>query len=416
MAKEIKLSDLLKMFNKKGSQFRLTTHREINLVPEIKDEMIKALKLRNLIFFACIIVASASVGVTLFFGTIVGGQSIAINSKTSAIDELSNKIKNYKELSDYLTIRGQVDNIDSTTNNKRMVSRTFDILLAMMPRNEDEIKISTLNIDTTGGSPILRMEAQANAGVEPYIDYRVFDGFQKSMKYLTYDYGRYRDKYDKDIPTYCIIESDNDGVQFKTQEGGYYGLWTIDAEGCDPSATQDDDGKVTSTANEYELEEYNGQKVVRIWRTPQLSWYHSTPPKENEPNMTEDGVISNVAHFNSECIKYKVELRDEKASKIDGTDNSCHLVTGGDEGAKKLDSSNGRSESNELVLRFEMEITLEPGAYAFNSHHFMAIPPQSRYNVTDSYVQVQNMFAKKARDCTSDDVDCKSETNKNGGN
>lgn len=423
MAKEINLSDLLKIFNKKGKQFRLSAHREINLVPEIKDEMIKALKLRNFIFFICIVVASASVGVTLFFGTIVGGQSIAINSKKGAIEELSNKINNYKEISDYLTIKGQVENIDSITNNKRMISRTFDILLAMMPKNEDEIKISTLSIDTSNEAPVFKMEAQANAGVEPFIDYRVLDGFQKGLRYLTYDYGRYRDKNDKDIPTYCIIETNQDGNLLKTEEGNYYGLWTINEEGCDPSATKDDDGKETNTASEYELEDYDGQKVVRIWRTPQLSWYHSSKssndssePSGNGPNMTEDGVITNVAHFNSECIHYKVETRDGEAKKIDSSDNSCYVVAGGDEAVKKIDSSNGRSDSEDLVLRFELEITLDPGVYSFNSHHFMAISPSSRYNVTDSYVQVQNMFTKRAKDCAPDDADCKSETNQNGGN
>ena len=39
--------------------------REINLVPDIKGEMIKTLKLRNFIFFLCIVVASASVAVTV---------------------------------------------------------------------------------------------------------------------------------------------------------------------------------------------------------------------------------------------------------------------------------------------------------------------------------------------------------------
>ena len=34
--------------------------REINLVPDVKGEMIKALKLRNFIFFLCIIVVAAS--------------------------------------------------------------------------------------------------------------------------------------------------------------------------------------------------------------------------------------------------------------------------------------------------------------------------------------------------------------------
>ena len=59
--------------------------REINLVPDIKGEMIKTLKLRNYIFFACIVVAAASVVVTLLFGTIAGGQGLAMNSKKEAI-------------------------------------------------------------------------------------------------------------------------------------------------------------------------------------------------------------------------------------------------------------------------------------------------------------------------------------------
>ena len=55
--------------------------REINLVPDIKGEMIKALKLRNFIFFISIVVAGASVAVVLVFAMIAGGQQVAVNSK-----------------------------------------------------------------------------------------------------------------------------------------------------------------------------------------------------------------------------------------------------------------------------------------------------------------------------------------------
>ena len=50
---------------------------EINLVPDIKDEMIKTLKIRNYIFFACIVVAIASVAVTAVLGLIAGAQELA---------------------------------------------------------------------------------------------------------------------------------------------------------------------------------------------------------------------------------------------------------------------------------------------------------------------------------------------------
>ena len=48
--------------------------REINLVPDVKDEMIKALKLRNFTFFVCIVVASISVALIVIFASIAGGQ------------------------------------------------------------------------------------------------------------------------------------------------------------------------------------------------------------------------------------------------------------------------------------------------------------------------------------------------------
>ena len=55
--------------------------REINLVPDIKGEMIKALKLRNFIFFICIVVAAASVGAAQLFAVIAGGQQAVVDGK-----------------------------------------------------------------------------------------------------------------------------------------------------------------------------------------------------------------------------------------------------------------------------------------------------------------------------------------------
>ena len=99
------------------------------------------------------------------------------------------------------------------------------------------------------------------------------------------------------------------------------------------------------------------------------------------------------------------------------------LVPGGSEGIKINDSSNGRGASDELVLRFSAVITLSPEAYRFANTHMIAISPSSRYNVTDSYVQVQAMFGERATDCEEGDTACKSNPtsdtqnqNSNGGN
>ena len=379
--------------------------REINLVPDIKGEMIRALKLRNLILFICIIVASASVVVALVFGVIAGGQQAAINNKKNTLNTLSNKIQSYTELNDFLTIRDQLGNLSTIADNKKVLSRSFNILSTLRPKNADTIVISELNVNLASDSPTISFDAQANAGEEPFIDYAVLETFKKSMDFLTFDYGDYVDNNGNTIPAYCIVETGTDGAMFYDANKGYYAYWLYNGEGCNPSTD-------TENSNDnYQFEDYNGERVVRIWRTPQFNDWYATS------NMTKDGSITGIAHFESHCISYSgVTNSITNLTTWSSSNESCKLVPGGSEnGINISDSSNGRTSENELVLRFSAIITVAPEYFDFNNHHVLAIGPTGRHNVTDSYVQIQNMFGERAADCAEDDVACQDEVNKNGG-
>lgn len=418
--------------------------REINLVPDIKNDMIKALKLRNLIFFLSFVVAAASVGVTVVAGLTAGGQQIALDSRKNAIDELSAKLNSYNDLTDFLTIKDQLGDIDALTNNKTVLSRTFNVLSAILPTNGDTITISELNVDLSEESPTYSFDAQANAGQAPYIDYNVLDAFKKSMAYVRYDYGKYVDKDGNDIPAYCMIESGNDGASLIDSTGGRYAYWTIKAEGCDPTIEQDTESDEesdetsndtessntnssdtdSSTYNGYALEDYNGQQVVKVWRTPLFAeWYKEEAP-ENGAYMSLDGQITGIPHFESNCTTYTGytdsnysvgpdEAVVTKAGDITwvSKNDSCLLVPDGEEGITISESSNGRGEDNELVLRFTARIVFAPEVYAFNNTHMLALAPASRRNVTDSYVQIQSMFGERAADCEEGDTACASANN-----
>lgn len=362
--------------------------REINLVPDIKNEMIKALKLRNLIFFICIVAIIASIGVTALLGTIVAGQQMALDGKDKMLNTMSVKVNTYDDLGDFLTIRDQVEKLDTISNNKNVFSRTFGILAAFLPTGADRITISKLNVNLAGEKPKLYIEAQANAEKAPYIDYNVLDAFKKSMPYMRYDYGNYVDANGDDIPAYCMIETDYSGSQFSDYYGGNYAYWTIEADGCAP--------KEESDVN-YQYDTYDGQTVVKVWRTPQYeTWY------ANE-KMTADGYISGVEHFESKCIKYS--LGDD--GKWTDTNDECLLVPDGIDGIVVNESSNGRESSGELVLRFSATITVDPEAYKFANKHMIAIAPSGRHNVTDSYIQLSEMFSEPAEDCADTDEGCK---------
>ncbi len=364
--------------------------REINLVPDIKDEMIRTLKLRNFIFFLCIVVAAASAGLTFLVSLVMGGQQIALTSKQNTLENLSSKINSYSDLNDFLTIKDQLGSLSNIASNKQVLSRTFNILSAILPTGADTITISELNVNLSGEKPTFSFDAQANAGKEPFIDYSVLESFKKSMEYMRYDYGKYVDKNGSTIPAYCMIETGSDGKIFNDDSKGLYALWTIDSEGCQPS----------EGADTYASEDYEGTKVVRIWRTPQFNdWY-------NSDQMTLEGTIKDVAHFASSCITYKGDAKNGGLNPKWTESNECKLVPNGTEGIKISDSSNGRGASDELVLRFSATISFNPEVYKFSNAHMLALAPSGRRNVTDSYVQIQAMFGERAADCEEGDTAC----------
>ena len=441
MNKSINVSEIIEKVKAKLGRNTKGVPLEINLVPDVKYEMIKTMKLRNFIFFLCIVVAAGSVGATAIFASIAGGQQAIVDGKKTMIDSLSKKLNSYGDLSEFLTVKDQLGNIATITSNKRVLSRTFGILGAIIPTGVDKIEISELNVNLAEEAPTFAIEAQADAGNPPYIDYNVLDAFKKSMKYLRYDYGKYVDKEGVEIPAYCMIENDEDGAMFSdADDKGLYAYWLITGEGCNPSYTEtdeDENGKKLTEAQKlaaqtegYTTETYKDQTVVKVWRTPQFEEWYSKNPKEGKPTISLEGVIENVAHFKSECISYAGYDSDNYASDADETvvktvngitwayvNDTCVLVPENEEGGEGIeiyDSSNGRDADDNLVLRFSAVITLEPKIYSFDLTHFMAIGPSNRLNVTDSYVQIQNIFSERAADCDPSDAACLN--NSNGGN
>lgn len=372
---------------------------EINLVPDVKVEMIKALKLRNLIFFICFVTTCVAVGLMLIFGLVVGGQELALNGKKDLLSQMSLRIHDYDDLSDFLTLQNQVEKLNDAADQKNLLSRTFNMLLSLQPTNGDVVEISDLTVNLDDST--LTFHAQADAKSEPFIDYNVLDAFKKSMNYLTYDYGTYVDGNGDDIPAYCIVENDLNGTFF-AEDGQLYAYWAIERDGCKPKKESKEvkTEKVTesteiteseTTISGYEYTEYNGEKVVKIWRTPQFeSWIKSG-------NMDLTGAIRNVPHFESECVEYVIVKKGDKIT-WEKENTKCMLVPKGEDGIEISGSSNGVNDAGELMLRFDAIIKFDPEAFKFANHHLITFGPYGSYNVTDSYTQIKNMFKERAAD------------------
>ncbi len=437
---------------KKNESQLITTvaaNYEINLVPAVKTQMIKALKMRNLVLFACILIAGISAGVVVVLFGIKSGQDIAMANQDGKLETMSAKLLGYEELGDLVTIQDQLLRLSDIAGQKTVMSRVFGAMSVMLPTGGDIVQLSELRIDMT--TDTVRIEAQADAKKDPLIDYRVLESFKKGVSLTKYDYGRYVDVNGTEIPTWCIKEADENGNAYKSGES-YYAWWNLTETGCAAAKQGTElaedstielfygaEAEVEATEEEIAVElvdellpgeeeagkdnlaaqgieertREDGSKYyvkrtvqrVKIWRTPQFtSWF-------NAGKMTESGEISDVEHFQSECIKYTgtTQGTTTKWTSI----NDC-MVVPKDEELSVVSSSNGRDESDNLVLKFTAEVIFSSDFFAFENKHMMAIGPTGQ-NVTDSYVQIGNMFVPEATECSPDDPECLTNAANRGG-
>ena len=393
----------------------VATQYEINLVPEVKLQAIRALKLRNLVLYICIMVSVISIGAVLILFSVKSGQDIAMSNQDKKLATLSAKLMDYEELGDLVTIQAQLDKLSQIADKKVMLSRVFGALDVMRPQGNDVVSFSDLRVNLIDNS--IRLEAQADARVAPLIDYRVLESFKKSVDLTKYDYGRYVDMNDNEIPTWCIKEADENGMAYRTGES-YYAWWDLTAEGCAAVAQ----GAVTDDENEAEFVYNKDAEVetavvetppetvegdgtaptpetvvtrVKIWRTPQFTeWL-------NNGYMELNGQISGVSHFVSSCTHYSGATQSTGTVRWTST-NDCMLAP---DGLTVVSSSNGRDATDNLVLKFTATANIAEEFFMFGNKHMIAIGPMGQ-NVTDSYLQIGNMFAQEARECEPGDTEC----------
>ena len=378
---------------------------EINLVPDLKAEMIKAQKMRNVVFFISAVIAMIAVGMVLVLISIRTAQNISISEKDEQLMMMSKKLEEYDDLDQLLTIQEQLNGLSQIDGNKKVLSRVFTFLSALLPSGADTIQISSLNVNLEDSTISFDGQANAGAGTDG-IDYRVLESFTKQVELMKYDYGRYVDASGNEIPSRCIVETDDLGQPFVDSEGYFYAKWTRNVKDCDPSVSSDSEyassGTSTSSGiNSNVVKACQGTGDECIYRTPFL--------KENDSNnwysrgyMKTDGTIEGVPHFESQCITYSGV---EYSGKITwSNENNCQLAP---EGIVVSNSSNGRESGGGLVLRFSATIYMNPEVFLFSNKHMFAMAPTGRTNVTDSFVQSGNMFSERAMDGEEGDTSCR---------
>lgn len=119
----------------------------INLIPNVKQELLRAQHQRTAVISIAITVGIVAVAVVVVLGVIVGGQKLYSAQLDNEIDNKSASLLSTPDLTNMLTLQNQLGKIDTINDAKNIDSRLFDILVATNPPAPNNISISSVVLD-----------------------------------------------------------------------------------------------------------------------------------------------------------------------------------------------------------------------------------------------------------------------------
>lgn len=135
---------------------------EINLIPDVKQEFIRAQKVRNTAITFSVLIGMAAGGVVVVLALILGAQSLHESIVRQEIKKQYNTLSSVENIDNVLTIQHQLSKISTMHNNKSMDSRIFDVIAAINPPAPNDAKISNVRIDPS--KSLLTIEGSAVNG------------------------------------------------------------------------------------------------------------------------------------------------------------------------------------------------------------------------------------------------------------
>jgi hypothetical protein len=150
---------------------------QLNLLPDVKLEYIKAERSRRLVLSISFLVAAVSIVLLLLLLSVEGLQKKHLNDLTKDINSESSKLQKEPQISKILTVQNQLQSLTSLHAQEPAASRVFDYLNQVTPSN---VSIADFKIDFTQQTSTITGTAANLADVNQYVD---------TLKYTTFTTG-----------------------------------------------------------------------------------------------------------------------------------------------------------------------------------------------------------------------------------
>lgn len=120
---------------------------EINLLPNVKRELLKTRAMRNRVISMSFLVGGASIAAVVVLALIFGSQIAAEAVQNGVIKDRNDKLMAVEDLNKVVTIQNQLTKINEQHSGKKINSRIFDVVTAVNPVAPNNVSFSDIKVN-----------------------------------------------------------------------------------------------------------------------------------------------------------------------------------------------------------------------------------------------------------------------------
>lgn len=135
---------------------------EINLLPNVKRELLKTRAMRNRVISISFLVGGASIAAVVVLALILGSQIAAEAVQSGVVKDRNDKLMAVEDLNKVVTIQHQLTKINEQHSGKKLNSRIFDVVTAVNPVAPNNVSFSDIKVNP--GSKTITLEGSAVNG------------------------------------------------------------------------------------------------------------------------------------------------------------------------------------------------------------------------------------------------------------
>lgn len=120
---------------------------EINLLPNVKRELLKTRAMRNRVISISFLVGGASIAAVVVLALILGSQIAAEAVQSGVIKDRNDKLMAVEDLNKVVTIQHQLTKINEQHSGKKINSRIFDVVTAVNPVTPNNVSFSDIKVN-----------------------------------------------------------------------------------------------------------------------------------------------------------------------------------------------------------------------------------------------------------------------------